>query len=189
MKHLTPLLILSLLTSVYSGYSQSNNEKEKESTELPEKIDAAKPLENTSEETVTKIIRIKGANGEEKVIKQQQVVSKKSNLKLKTESDDKTNVDAVYGPEKVSIKNFGATANEEMYESIPDGDGYIISLINKNGEITAKAKPLSQSKTYYLINMGEKDNCVGYFDEDKNLILETFDSKNNNIISVTYKSK
>ncbi len=183
MKIFKKLVVLILLLCTYTTYAQSEDKKEgKDNSEK------TKPKENSSEEIVTKTIRIKGANGEEKVIKQQQVITKKSEVKLSPdEEDDKTNRTAVYAPEKVSVKNSGATSSEKIYSSIPDGNGYILTLIDEKGEKTAKAKPLSND--YYLINNGVNDNCLGHFDDAKNLIIETYDSETDAILTVTYKLK
>ena len=175
-------MTIVFLFCAFINYAQSEDKKE-ESKET----EATKAKENSSEEIVTKIIRIKGANGEEKVIKQQQVITKKSGMKLNPDDESKTNQTASYTPAEVSIKNSGTTSNEKLYSSIPDGKGYILMLIDEKGEKTSKAKPISNG--YYLVNNGPKDNCLGYFDESKNLILETYDSDTDAILKITYKLK
>ncbi|WP_299311935.1 hypothetical protein [uncultured Aquimarina sp.] len=174
------LATIMLFLCTFINYAQSEEKKEEK--------EKAEAKENTSEEVVTKIIRIKGANGEEKVIKQQQVITKKSEVKLSPDEEDgETNRTAVYTPQKVSVKNSGTTSNENIYSSIPDGSGYILTLIDEKGEKTSKAKPVSNG--YYIINNGAKDNCLGRFDESKNLILETYDTVKDSIITLTYKLK
>ncbi|MFD2562581.1 hypothetical protein [Aquimarina rubra] len=183
MKTLRNVVTLLFFFCTILGYSQSEEKKDEK-----EKVEETKAKENTSEEVVTKIIRIKGANGEEKVIKQQQVITKKSEVKLSPDEEDgETNRTAVYTPEKVSIKNSGTTSNEKIYSSIPDGNGYVLTLIDEKGEKTSKAKPLSNG--YYLINNGANDNCLGRFDESKNLIIETYDAATDAVITLTYKLK
>ncbi|WP_299437158.1 hypothetical protein [uncultured Aquimarina sp.] len=183
MKTLKKSITIMLLFCAFINYAQSEEKKEEK-----EKAEETKAKENTSEEVVTKIIRIKGANGEEKVIKQQQVITKKSEVKLSPdEKDGETNRTAVYTPQKVSVKNSGTTSNEKLYSSIPDGTGYMLTLIDEKGEKISKAKPLSNG--YYLVNMGSKDNCLGHFDEAKNLILETYDSATDAVVILTYKLK
>ncbi|WP_299216560.1 hypothetical protein [uncultured Aquimarina sp.] len=183
MKTLRNLVTIMLFLCTCINYAQSEDKKEEK-----EKAEETKAKENTSEEVVTKIIRIKGANGEEKVIKQQQVITKKSEVKLSPDEEDgETNRTAVYTPQKVSVKNSGTTSNEKIYSSISDGSGYILTLIDEKGEKTSKAKPISNG--YYLVNTGPKDNCLGHFDENKNLILETYDSSTDAIVTLTYKLK
>ncbi|MDH7445800.1 hypothetical protein [Aquimarina sp. 2201CG14-23] len=182
MKTLQNFLTIVFFMCICTTYAQS--EEKKEEKETPEE---AKPKENSSEEIVTKIIRIKGPNGEEKVIKEQQVITKKTDIKLNPDEEDQTNRTAVYSPQKVSIKNSGTTSNEKIYSSVPDGTGYVLTLIDENGEKISKAKPVSNG--YYLINIGPKDNCLGRFDESKNLIIETYDAATDSVVSLTYKLK
>jgi len=166
-------------------YTCSNFAQSKEQKEVKTETKETKPKENSSEETVTKIIRIKGANGEEKVITQQQVITKKSKIKLNPDEEDgDTNRTALYAPETVSIKNGGTTSNEKIYKKIADGKGYILTLIDETGEKTSKARPISNG--YYLIHMGAKDNCLGRFDQNKNLILEMFDQATNAVVQKKY---
>lgn len=185
MKTFNNIIVIILFLSGFITYGQS---KEEENNNEEEKSTETKPKENSSEEVVTKIIRIKGANGEEKVIKQQQVITKKSEVTLNPdEEDDETNRTAVYKPQKVSVKNAGTTSNERIYSSVPDGTGYILTLIDEQGEKISKAKLLSNG--YYIINSGIKDNCLGHFDEAKNLVLETYDTVKDSVITLTYKLK
>ena len=146
--------------------------------------EAEKKDQNKSEEIVTKIIRIKGPNGEEKIIKQEEVITKKSNIKLNEE--DGENQTAVYGDAKVSVQKSGsASSNIEGYTKVEDGKGYVITLMNQKGSKVSKARMLSNG--YYIINMGDQDNSIGHFDDKKNLIIEMYDKSTDSIISKTYK--
>lgn len=175
--------LLVFLFFVFIGYTQSEDKKDEK-----EKTEKTKNKENSSEEIVTKTIRIKGANGEEKVITEQQIITKKSELKLNPdEEDEDTNRTAVYSPQTVSVKNAGKTSSEKLYSSIPNGSGYIFTIIDENGEKMLKARPLSNG--YYLVNFGNDNNCLGHFDDAKNLILETYDSTSDSIVSTSYKLK
>ncbi|MBW1297206.1 hypothetical protein [Aquimarina litoralis] len=177
MKVYTKIVSLAFLFSVFIGHAQSE-----------EKTAETKPKENSSEETVTKTIRIKGANGEEKIITEQQIITKKSELQLNPdEEDEDTNRTAVYSPQEVSIKNAGKTSSEKLYSSIPNGSGFIFTIIDENGEKMLKARPLSNG--YYLVNFGGNNNSLGHFDESKNLILETYDATSDSIVSSSYKLK
>ncbi|MHA7059093.1 hypothetical protein ACWGOQ_0017840 [Aquimarina sp. M1] len=183
MKTSSTLITILFFFCTFVSYAQSEEKKEEK-----EQSTASKAKENSSEEIVTKIIRIKGANGEEKVIKQQQVITKKSEVKLSpNEEHDETNRTAVYTPQEVSIKNAGTTSTQKIYSSVADGTGYIVTLIDEKGEKIAKAKPLSNG--YYLINSGKNNNYLGHFDNAKNLVIETYDSATDAIVSVTYKLK
>ncbi|KAA1243704.1 hypothetical protein [Aquimarina sp. RZ0] len=169
--------ILLACTCITYGQSEKETVEKKEAEEI-------KPKENSSQETVTKIIKIKGANGEEKVIKEEQIITKKSKLQLDPEDEDKTNQTAVYTTEEISIKNSDSSSDERKYTMIPDGTGYIMTFNDENGQKISKARLVSNG--YYLVNNGNKDNCLGHFDENKNFILEMFDSKTDSIIKITY---
>ena len=103
------------------------------------------------------------------------------------EDESEINHTATYTPEEVSIQNSGVTSTEKIYSSIPDGTGYILTIIDEKGQKTSKARVLSNG--YYIVHMGLKDNCVGHFDENKNLVLETYDSEQDKVISLSYKLK
>ncbi len=147
--------------------------------------DETKTKENSSKETVTKIIRIKGANGEEKVIKKQEVITKKSKIKLNPGDEDKTNQSATYTDEEVAVQKSHSSSNMETYTKIPDGKGYRMTFLNKSGNKVSKVRPLSNG--YYIVNMGAKDNCLGHFDKDKNFILEVYDSSTDQVTTIIYK--
>ncbi len=148
--------------------------------------DEGKPKENSSKETVTKIIRIKGPNGEEKVIKKQEVITKKSKIKLNPGDEGKTNQTATYTDAEVQVQKSHSSTEGDSYTLISDGKGYRITLLSKSGNQTSKARPVSSG--YYIVNMGGKDNCLGHFDKEKNFILERYDSKTDEVITTVYKA-
>lgn len=187
MKALKNTIITILLCCSFTGFAQSDTKEKDKNTKDTDTIVKAGNKENTSEETITKIIRIKGANGEEKVIKEQQVITKKSNIKLNPEDESEVNQTATYTPEEVSIKNSGVTSSDKIYSSIPDGTGYILTIMDEKGQKTSKARPLSNG--YFIVHNGLRDNCIGHFDDNKNLILEMYDSEKDTVISLSYKQK
>ncbi|MBQ4819121.1 hypothetical protein [Aquimarina sp. MMG016] len=141
---------------------------------------------NESTETVTKIIRIKGPNGEEKVIKKQEVITKKNKVKLSGDEND-TNQTAIYSDDEVSVqKSDSATSNVEGYTKVADGKGFVITFTDKSGSKVSKARPVSNG--YYIVNFGSKDNCLGHFDDKKNFVLEMYDAKTDQITSTVYKA-
>ncbi len=146
----------------------------------------AKAKENSSKETVTKIIRIKGPNGEEKVIKKQEVITKKSKIKLNPGDEDKTNQTAIYEDEEVKVQQSHSSSDTGTYSKISDGKGYRMTFMDKSGNKVSKVRKLSSG--YYNVNMGGKDNCLGHFDKDKNFILEKYDSQLDKIITIIYKA-
>ncbi len=172
MKTLKNLITLVLVSCATTVFAQSQG---------------SKPKENSSKETVTKIIRIKGPNGEEKVIKKQEVITKKSEIKLNPGDEDKTNQTAIYTDQQVQVqKSHTAAGDVEGYTKISDGKGYVMTFFNKSGNQVSKARPLSNG--YYIVNSGGKDNCLGHFDKDKNFILEMYDPKSDQVITTVYKA-
>lgn len=169
-KILTTAVLISLTTLCFG---QSND---------------TKPKENSSTETVTKIIRIKGANGEEKVITKQEVIKKQSKIKLNPDDEDKTNQSASYTDEEVTVQKSESSSDMEKYTKVADGEkGFTVTLLKKDGNQTSKIRPIGSG--FYLVHMGEKDNCIGHFDKDQNLILQAYDPQADEIVSTIYEKK
>jgi len=182
MKSLKLFYILFSLLCFSMSYAQSKGETTAQSIE--ESKDTT-PKQNISEEVVTKIIRIKEANGKEKVITQQQVITKRSDLKADPNDQGKINQNTIYSPDQVTVKNISPTSDKKEYTMVPKGKTLIITLTDEKGRKITKAKRLKNG--YYLINNGGNDNCIGHMDENNNLILEMFDVQNDSIISISYK--
>lgn len=143
--------------------------------------------DNSSEEVVTKTIRIKGGNGEEKVIKKKEVITKKSNIEFNPLEEDATNRTAIYNDEKVSVKKSHSSTDMDSYAMVADAKGFTITFISKTGTKTAKLRAIS--KDYYLINNGYKDNSVGHFDSDKNFIVESYNETTDQIMTTIYTQR
>ncbi len=141
---------------------------------------------NSSKETVTKIIRIKGPNGEEKVIKKQEVITKKAKIQFNPEDQDKTNQTAIYGDDEVAVQKSHSSSDMGTYTKISDGKGFVMTFLNKSGNKVSKVRPVSSG--YYLVNLGNKDNGLGHFDKDKNFIVETYDATADKVITTVYKA-
>ncbi|WP_062058561.1 hypothetical protein [Aquimarina longa] len=172
MKNLSNLLLVPfMLVSITMSYSQSEE---------------VKTEGNSSKETVTKTIRIKGANGEEKVIKKEEVITKKSKLKLNPNDENKTNQSVEYTDEEVAVQKSHSSTDIKTYTKTTDDKGFIMNLSSKSDNKTAKARALANG--YYIVNFGNDDNCLGHFDDDKNFILEKYDSKMDQIMTTVYKA-
>jgi len=172
MKTLKTLTTLLCFGFACTGFAQS------------EETDAK---DNLSTETVTKIIRIKGANGEEKVIKKEEVITKRSKIKFNPEDEDKVNQTATYSDAEVQVQKSNSSTEIASYTMITDGKGYRMTFLNKTGNQVSKVRPISNN--YYIVNLGEKNNGVGHFDADKNFILEMYDAQSDEIMTTIYKSK
>lgn len=172
MKTLKTLTIVVFMICTAINHAQSDEKNDRQ---------------NSSQETVTKTIRIKGPNGEEKVIKKQEVITKKGKIKFSPDGKDEINQSAIYEDEVVVVQKFQTTSDMVGYTKVPDGKGFIITFLNKSGDKIAKVRPLK--KGYYIVNSGGNDNCLGYFDENKNFILEMYDSKIDEVTTIIYKYK
>lgn len=178
MKNLKLIVTSTLICCSYLIFGQSEKTKLNDSVRTPKR--------NISEEIITKTIKVKGANGEEKIITQEQLITKESNIKLNPEDEDKTNQTAIYTPEEVSVKNSGVATDDRKYSMTADGKGFVITFTDELGERVSKAKPLSND--YYLIVNSDNNSALGHFDEKKNLILEMYNSKTDAVIQVIYKA-
>ncbi|WP_146052882.1 hypothetical protein [Aquimarina sp. I32.4] len=143
---------------------------------------------NSSTETVTKIIRIKGPNGEEKIIKKQEVITKKSKMQLNPNDEGKTNQSVIYVNDEVAVKKSHSSSDIRSYTKVPDQKGFIMTFLDKSGNKVVKVRPLSGTSGYYIVNSGDTNNSIGYFDEDKNFIVEMYDSKTDGIITIVYRA-
>ncbi|WP_106793755.1 hypothetical protein [Aquimarina sp. Aq78] len=147
--------------------------------------DEKKDKQNSSQETVTKTIRIKGPNGEEKVIKKQEVITKKSKIRFSPDGEDQINQSAIYEDDEVVVQKFETTSDMVGYTKVADEKGFTVTFLNKSGDKVAKVRPLKNG--YYIVNSGGNDNCLGHFDTDKNFILEMYDSKIDKVTTIVYK--
>ncbi|GGX28092.1 hypothetical protein [Aquimarina muelleri] len=172
MKALKIITTTILIAGYTFGYAQTEEKKGQE---------------NSSEETITKIIRIKGANGEEKVIKKQEVITTKSEIKLNPEDEGKTDQSAIYTDKEVIIKESLDSTEMGSYTKIPDEKGFVITFFNKTNNQIAKVRPLSNE--YYIVNFGDDNNCIGHFDENNSFIIEKYDSKIDQVTVTIYKIK
>lgn len=167
MKTMQKLLLASFLLFAFTSYAQNNNA-------------------NTSEEVVTKTIRIKGPNGQEKIIKKQEVIKKKSKIKFNPDDEDKTNQSAIYTDDEVVVKKSESYSDMEKYTKVPNGKGFLITMFKKTGQKVAKIRLLSNG--YYIVNLGDKNNAVGHFDSDNNFIVESYDPKTDQIMTTAYRA-
>ena len=142
--------------------------------------------ENLSQETVTKIIRIKGPNGEEKVIKQEQKITKKSALKLDPNDSTQTNQSVSYAPEVVEISNPNLnTENNKPFSLIPDGTGYIITIIENNIKKVGKVRPVKDDM--YIVYFDKQNNFLGYFKNKNDFIILSYNPTEDKIETAEYK--
>ncbi len=171
MKKFKTLFTLVLIMATAVNYAQSEGEEGKE---------------NSSQEIVTKTIRIKGANGEEKVITKEEVITKKSKIKLNPGDEGKTNQTAVYTDEEVAVQKSHSASNMGKYTMTTDEKGLIVMTFSDKPDKQAKVRKLSS--TYYMVNLGDKDNSLGHFDSNKNFVVETFNTQMDQIVTTIYSA-
>ncbi|TPN89062.1 hypothetical protein [Aquimarina algicola] len=140
---------------------------------------------NSSTEVVTKIIRIKGPNGEEKVITKKEVITKKSKIELNPEDENKTNQSATYSDEEVQIEKSSDSSADQTYTKVADENGFTMTFSDKSKDNTFKVRPIN--KEYYIVSLDNNNNFFGYFDTENNFIIETYDHKIDKVITTIYK--
>ncbi|RZS93666.1 hypothetical protein [Aquimarina brevivitae] len=140
--------------------------------------------ENISQETITKIIRIKGPNGEEKVIKQEQKITKKSSIQLNPDDSTQTNQDAMYTDAIVEVSS-GSLSNAQEFSMVPDGNGYLIVYIEDGIKKIGKARPLNEK--YYIVHFEEKDNKLGHFDTENHFVIQEYDAEKDEIATKRFE--
>ncbi len=187
MKTLQTLSLFLFIVLPIISYAQSDTDTSTDTSDDTEKITSKENSlkENSSTETVVKTIRIKGANGEEKIIKKQEVITKKSKIELNPDDENKTNQAAAYTDEEVIVEKSHSSSDMDSYTKIVDEKGFTITLSSKSGTTVSKARLIGDG--YYLVNFGEKDNCIGHFDKDQNFLLESYNSKTDQVITTIYK--
>ena len=172
MNYIQILLILLIIIPNIFWAQEVNNDKSSK--------------ENLSQETVTKIIRIKGPNGEEKVIKQEQKITKKSALKLNPSDSNQTNQSVSYAPEVVEISNLNSNIeNNKPFSLIPDGTGYIITIIENNIKKVGKVRPVKDDM--YIVHFDKQNNFLGYFTNENDFVILNYNPTKDNIETTQYK--
>lgn len=173
MKNLIVTLSLILLTSY--GFAQNKNVQ-------------------TEEKTTVRTI--KDSDGEKKIVKKEEV-KEVQNIEFENQESSVLNKDVKSSPVQVQSKTEvsvdGVTRsididrsayynyNGNKYEVAVDKTGY--SLKSNKGKDLGVLRKTSNNNYIYV-----EDNKVsmGHFDSDGNLILETYDSKNDTIIVNKY---
>jgi hypothetical protein len=151
---------------------------------------------NLKTEVKTTTTTIKDSEGEKKIIKTQEV-QEIQNIELKDAESKILNKDIKETPVQVTeitkITDNGQIKlidvdrsayyiyNDKKYQVVLDEKGYVMYF--PNGEKSAILR--KTSKDNYIIKT--KNNfSFGYFDENGNLVLETYDDKTDEVIITTY---
>ncbi len=150
---------------------------------------------STSKSTVT---TVKDSEGEKKLVKTQNV-NEVQNVELQNAESNALNKDVKPSPVKVTASTTitapdGSTRvvdvdrsayyslGGQRYQVSVDNTGY--TLMTDDNKRAGILRPLSNNS--YIYRSGDRTS-VGYFDGNGNLILETYDDKNDRITVETYK--
>lgn len=148
---------------------------------------------NVQQEVKTTTTTIKNSDGEKKIIKKEKVQevqdielkdaeSKKINKEMqetpvKVTSTTEVTVDGVTRTVDVDRSAYYLGPNGTKYQVAVDKTGY--SVVVPNNKKPALLRRTSNDN-YIYVNKGKIS--VGYFDKDGNLVLETYDEKNDKMI-------
>jgi glucan-binding YG repeat protein len=152
---------------------------------------------NVKEETKTTTTTIKDSKGESKIVKTEEI-KEVQEIEFENANSKKLNKDMKPTPVIVTTTNEVKVDGETKYIDVDhssyydldgtkyeiksDNKGYI--LLNRNKK-TANGILRKTSNNNYLFRSKNKVS-VGYFDENGNLVLETYDPKTDSMIKEKY---
>lgn len=142
---------------------------------------------NTQKETVITKTEVKDNKGTTESTK---AVSIKKNQKVKLSAADvkKTNQNIVMTPVEVNTEvTYGYDGNRFQFLNQKDKDGYRLMTIkdNKTREEYAVIKPTSQNGYYIYSQNGQ--SSFGYFNEEGNFVVESYNPKTDAVEYQIYK--
>lgn len=142
---------------------------------------------NTQKETVvtkTAVKDNKGTTESTKAVSTKQ----KQEVKLSVSDAKKTNQNIVMTPVEVDTDvTYGYEGNRFKFLSQKDKDGYRLMTVkdNKTRDEYAVIKPTSQNG-YYIYSQDGKSS-FGYFNEEGNFVVESYDPKTDAVVNQVYK--
>jgi hypothetical protein len=151
---------------------------------------------NVKTEEKTTVRTIKDSDGEKKIVKKEEI-KEIQNIEFEKESEKTLNKEIMQTPVEVTsttkVSVDGVTRsidvdrsayynlNDRKYEVAIDKAGY--NLNDTNGENLGILRKTSNNNYIYI---EKKKVSFGYFDNEGNLILETYDTKNDVIVINKY---
>ncbi|SHI51947.1 hypothetical protein SAMN04488096_102210 [Mesonia phycicola] len=137
--------------------------------------------EDKISKTVTTKTKIKSSAGEEVAIQEKKYTSKQA---LEVNDSNKVNQEAVRSAVEIKESTTFSVGNEN-YTIEPDKNGYVM-MTHKNGEkkMYGKIRKMPDHEFYILVK--ENENSFGYFDEDKNFIVESYDPASDMVLLKKY---
>ena len=140
--------------------------------------------EDKMTKTVTTKTKVKSSKGEEVAIKEKKYTAEQ---KLEVENNNQTNQAVRRDPVKI-IESTTFISDGKNYIIKPDANGYMMHQ-QKDGQtkIYGKIRKMPDRESYILVK--ENENAFGYFDNDGNFIVETYDPTNDKVILKKYNLK
>ncbi len=161
-------LILILALAVFSsGFAQVNTNKKKETV-----VTKTAVKDNKGTEVSSKAVSI----------------SEQQKLKLQAANPNQTNQEVVMSPMEVDTDvTYGYEGNRFKFLSQKDEEGYRLMNVRDNAtqEEYAIIKPTSQNGYYIYSQKGK--TSFGYFNEDGNFVVESYDPQAKAVVSQIYK--
>ena len=147
----------------------------------------AQENKNEKQETVVTKTAVKSEKGTDVSTK---AVTKTENEVITLADSDagQTNQTMVTEPAKISSDvNYGYEGNRFKFINQKDENGYRLMTVKDNAtdEEYAVIKPTSQ-KGYYILSK-DGTSSFGYFNADGNFVVESYDAKNDVMVSNIYK--
>jgi len=137
--------------------------------------------EDKISKTVTTKTKVKSSAGEEVAIQEKKYTSKQA---LQVNDSNQVNQEAVRSAVEIKESTTFSIGNEN-YTIKPDENGYVM-MAHKNGEkkMYGKIRKMPDHEFYILVK--ENENSFGYFDEDKNFIVESYDPASDTVLLKKY---
>lgn len=161
------VLLIFALAAFTTGFAQENTNMKKETV-----VTKTAVKDNQGVKESTKSVSIK----------------EKQQLELASEDSKKVNQNVVMSPVKVDTKvTYGYEGNRFKFLSQKDEEGYRLMNVkdNKTQEEYAIIKPTSQNGYYIYSKNGE--SSFGYFNDEGNFVVESYDPKSDAVVNQVYK--
>lgn len=142
---------------------------------------------NTKKETVVTKTAVKNSKGTKESTKSVSI-NQQQKVGLSSSDTNKTNQSIVMTPVKVDTDvTYGYEGNRFQFLSQKDEEGYRLMTVkdNKTRDEYAIIKPTSQNG-YYIYSKNGKSS-FGYFNQEGNFVVESYDPKTDTVVNEIYK--
>lgn len=147
----------------------------------------AQERKNTESESVITRQTIKDNQGT-KTLTKTESQTKNQRMRLAEEDRNKTNQTVIMDPIEVNTDiSYDFDGNRFQFLSQEDKEGYRLMTVRDNvtDKEYALIKPSSQPG-YYIISK-EGQSSFGYFDEEGNFVIESYDSSKDRVVTEVFK--